>query len=77
MSQDDNLPPHLEGIEGPCADAVVRMEERGRFVHVVGRIVNGRVEIDEEQLNEMAARYPNATMSFVAVNAPFDPQARA
>jgi len=55
--------------------AVETLEASGRLVQVVGRVVNGRIELDQESLNEMAEKFPNANMAFVAVNAPFDPSA--
>lgn len=60
-------------LEGPCAEAVADMERQGRVIQVVGRVIDGRVEIDQSALEELASRYPGANMSFVAVNAPFDP----
>jgi hypothetical protein len=42
-------------------------------VVLTGRIVNGRVEIDKNVLDEIAKKHPNANGSFIAVNAPFDP----
>ncbi|ABD89414.1 hypothetical protein [Rhodopseudomonas palustris] len=53
--------------------AVGGLEQQGRKVQVIGRIVNGKVELDQASLNEMAKKFPNAEMAFVAVNAPFDP----
>ncbi|MEI6339897.1 MAG: hypothetical protein WCQ57_15165 [Verrucomicrobiota bacterium] len=42
---------------------------------LTGTIKNGKVEIDKACLDELAKKFPNATKSFVAVNAPFDPKA--
>jgi hypothetical protein len=53
--------------------AVENLEQSGRKVQVVGRFVNGKLEIDHNSLKEMARKFPNANMSFVALNAPFDP----
>jgi hypothetical protein len=63
----------LKGITGQCAKAVAQMAADGRKVHVVGRIRNGKVEIDQSNLQAFARKFPNANMSFIAVNAPFDP----
>ena len=41
-----------------------------------GRVVNGKVELDEHTVAEIARKFPGAGKSFVAVNAPFDPQSR-
>lgn len=54
--------------------AVASLAESGRKVQVVGRFVNGKLEIDHTSLKEMARKFANAEMSFVAVNAPFDPK---
>jgi len=56
-----NAPPH----EGYDTDP--------RQVQVVGRVNNGRIELDQDGMQEFARRFPDATMTFVAVNAPFDP----
>jgi|GEM_PF-2027620 len=57
--------------------AVESLEASGRRVQVIGRVVNGRLELDQESLTEMAKKFPNANMAFVAVNAPFDPSSDA
>jgi len=58
-------------------DAVQNLQGQGRKVQVIGRLVNGKVELDHASLNEMAKKFPNAEMAFVAVNAPFDPNSVA
>jgi hypothetical protein len=60
-------------VEGKCAESVAEMERQGRIIQVVGRVIDGRVEIDQSALEELASRHPGANMCFVAVNAPFDP----
>ncbi|HXA16685.1 MAG TPA: hypothetical protein VN380_06830 [Thermoanaerobaculia bacterium] len=60
-------------ISGPCLEAVAQMAAEGRNVQVVGRVRNGKVEFDQESLTTFARKFPNANMTFVAVNAPFDP----
>jgi hypothetical protein len=65
--------PGESSLEGKCAESVAEMERQGRIVQVVGRVIDGRVEIDHAALEELASRFPGANMSFVAVNAPFDP----
>lgn len=42
---------------------------------LTGRIVNGKLKIDQHVLDEIARKFPNANKSFIAVNAPFDPKA--
>ena len=55
------------------SQAVTKLEEDGLKVQVVGRVVNGKIELDPASLEEMKRKYPDANISFVAVNAPFDP----
>jgi hypothetical protein len=54
-------------------EAVATLEASGRRVQIIGRFVDGRLELDQDSLNEMTKKFPNADMAFVAVNAPFDP----
>jgi hypothetical protein len=62
-----------EQLYGPCGEAVADLARSGRAVQVVGRVVNGKLEIDQSSLETFARRFPDANMTFVAVNAPFDP----
>jgi hypothetical protein len=64
---------YLRGSSGPCVEALAKMDKEGRKVHVIGHIRDGRLEIDQKAVDEMMRRFPDANMSFVAVNAPFDP----
>ena len=43
-------------------------------VVLTGKIVNGKVLIDQAVLDEIARTHPKANASFIAVNAPFDPK---
>jgi hypothetical protein len=52
---------------------VTKLEQEGQKVKVLGRIREGKLEIDQESLRELAEKYPNAEMAFVALNSPFDP----
>ncbi len=63
----------LKGVTGPCARAMAQLAAEGRKVQVLGRVKNGKVEFNRDSLEAFARRYPNAAMSFIAVNAPFDP----
>lgn len=48
--------------------------ETGRLgIILTGTIKNGKVELDKACLDALARKFPKATKSFVAVNAPFDP----
>jgi|HubBroStandDraft_2_1064218.scaffolds.fasta_scaffold1728683_1 hypothetical protein len=60
-------------LKAPTRVALERLEEQGRPVQVLGRIRNGKLEIDQASLEETARRFPNANWAFVAMNAPFDP----
>jgi hypothetical protein len=52
---------------------VDKLEKDGQKVLVIGKIENGKLEIDQDSLDELKAKFPNATMAFVALNSPFDP----
>lgn len=54
------------------AKSLKKMKADGRkVVTVVGKIQNGRLEIAQSTLSQIARKYPSANISFVAVNAPF------
>jgi hypothetical protein len=40
---------------------------------LTGRIKDGKLELDQRSLNEIATKFPKADMAFVALNSPFDP----
>jgi hypothetical protein len=63
----------LPGVKGEAVEALSNLAANGGKVQVLGRVRNGKLEIDQDSLAEMAKRFPNATLSFVAVNAPFVP----
>ena len=44
-----------------------------RRVEIVGRVVDGKIELDQASLVEFSRRFPDANITFLAVNAPFDP----
>lgn len=67
----------LKGLTGTCKTDTAALVEKGRQVQVVGRVRNGVLEIDQASLEEFARKFPNANMTFVAVNAPFDPRPAA
>ena len=52
---------------------VTKLENAGQKVQVLGRIKDGKLEIDQTSLQELADKYPNIEMAFVALNSPFDP----
>jgi hypothetical protein len=63
----------LRGLTGKSKAALAELAKTGHPVQVVGRVRNGKLELDQSSLDEFARKFPNATMTFVAVNAPFDP----
>lgn len=58
------------------ADAARVIRENQTGLVLTGRITNGRVELDQTTLDEIGQKFPDAEISFVAVNAPFDPQSQ-
>lgn len=61
------------GLKPATTAALNQLEKQGRPVQVVGRLKNGKLEIDQASLEEATRRFPNANWAFVAMNAPFDP----
>jgi hypothetical protein len=60
-------------VSKTVAQSIKQMQTDGRTVHVLGRVKGGKLEIDQASLAELIKKFPNANLSFVAVNAPFDP----
>jgi hypothetical protein len=57
-----------------AAKALESLDQREtRRVSVVGRVVEGRLEIDMASIEEFKRNFPDASLTFLAVNAPFDP----
>jgi hypothetical protein len=59
-----------------AAKSIENLRSKEATIPVVlrGKIVNGKVEIDKDVLDEIAKKHPTANGSFIAVNAPFDPK---
>lgn len=71
-------PPAINDQErARLGDAARTLAAHRSGVVLTGRVVNGRVELDKDTLADISKRFPNAEISFVAVNAPFDPQSVA
>ncbi len=62
-----------------------RLEEANRLSHaasvlresrtglvLTGRIKNGELQLDQPTLDEIQAKFPEADISFIALNSPFD-----
>lgn len=65
---------NLKNLTAQCRTEVKALVDKERAVQVVGRVRNGVLEIDQSSLDEFTRKFPNANATFVAVNAPFDPQ---
>jgi hypothetical protein len=67
----------VTGMSGPAEarlkDTVGKLEKDGVKVQVIGRMVDGKMQLDPKSVEEMSRKFPNAEFAFVAVNAPFDP----
>jgi hypothetical protein len=66
-----NETPSNEDERLPVHEAVRQLQGEIKNARIVGRIVNGKIELDQEQLNALAEVNPNAV--FLALNSPFDP----
>jgi hypothetical protein len=55
------------------AKAAETMQKHATGIVLSGHIHNGKVELDQSTLDEIARKFGNANHAFVAVNAPFDP----
>jgi hypothetical protein len=40
---------------------------------LTGRITNGKLQLDDSTKKEIAEKYADADISFIALNAPYDP----
>ncbi|WP_143135356.1 hypothetical protein [Burkholderia ubonensis] len=54
-------------------DAAKKIEENRLGIVLSGHIKNGKLVLDQETLDAIAAKFPNADRAFIALNAPFDP----
>ncbi len=55
--------------------AQVLRENRTGLV-LTGRIKNGKLELDQETLDEIQEKFPQADQAFIALNAPFNPESQ-
>ena len=62
-----------QNFEERAKQTVAKLVQDGNKVQVLGRIKDGKIEIDQDSLKELASKYPNIEMAFVALNSPFDP----
>ncbi|OHX11503.1 hypothetical protein [Chromobacterium sphagni] len=63
-------PGHLE-VPSQVSQSLQKLVDDGRTVKVLGRVKDGKLEIDSETLAALNKAHPQAHLSFVAVNAPF------
>ncbi|EPE94387.1 hypothetical protein [Rhizobium grahamii] len=63
---------HKRVVEAAKAISDIRAGQTTIPVVLTGRIVNGKVQIDQHVLDEIAKNHANANGVFIAVNAPFD-----
>ncbi|MDB5652653.1 MAG: hypothetical protein JWQ94_266 [Tardiphaga sp.] len=64
---------HKRVVEAAKAISDIRTGKAAIPVVLTGRIVNGKVHIDQHVLDDIAKLHPDANGVFIAVNAPFDP----
>jgi len=64
------------GSQEEVVNAAKVIQENRTGLVLTGRITNGRVELDQSALDDIQERFPDAEISFVAVNAPFDPRSQ-
>jgi hypothetical protein len=57
--------------------AAETLRKSAKGIVLSGHIRNGKVELDQATLDEIARKFGNANHAFIAVNAPFDPGSRA
>lgn len=67
------VPPAVK-VSKAVAQSIKQLQADGRKVQVLGRVQGGKLEIDQASLAELLKKFPDAKLSFVAVNAPFDPK---
>ena len=66
-----------EKQHGDLLNAARTLQQGRTGIVLSGSIKDGKVELDQATLDEIAKKFAGANKSFVAVNAPFDPQSSA
>jgi hypothetical protein len=72
MAQEQHNGEHRELVE-----TVHKLAKHRSGIVLSGQIKDGKVELDQRTLDEIAKSFAGANRSFVAVNAPFDPNSQA
>lgn len=57
------------------AEGVEVISRNRTGIVLTGRVTDGKVELDQATIDEIAKKFPKGDVAFVAVNAPFDPKA--
>ncbi|CAN5627948.1 hypothetical protein BH10PSE14_BH10PSE14_22300 [soil metagenome] len=60
-----------------AAGALRRVSSERLGVVLSGHVKDGKLVLDQETLDEIAKKYPNADRAFVAMNSPFDSRSAA
>lgn len=55
-------------------EAARLLQENRSGIVLSGRIVDGKVELDQETLEAISKQFASGSRRFIALNAPFDPQ---
>jgi hypothetical protein len=76
MSESKSSPEERLGDKQLAEAARVLRETRTGLV-LTGRIKNGKLELDQPTLDEIQQKYPEADVSFIALNSPFDAKSLA
>jgi hypothetical protein len=59
---------------GSVVETARKLEQHRTGIVLTGHIKNGKVELDQTTLDEIARKFAGSNKSFIAVNAPFDPK---
>ena len=66
-----------EKQSGDHRKAAQHIQEKHTGLVLTGRIRNGSLELDQDSVDEIARKFPQADISFVALNSPFDPDSQS
>lgn len=75
MSEDSEAQRHHD-VEH-LAQAARAIQENRTGLVLTGRIKNGELHLDQPTLDEIRRKYPDADVSFIAMNSPFDAESQA
>jgi hypothetical protein len=66
-----------EGEHAELVETAHKLAKHRSGIVLSGHVKDGKVELDRRTLDEIAKTFAGANKSFVAVNAPFDPDSQA